>query len=140
MPTTTRPHELDAAAAMEGAGVALLSPILFAAQLRDGKLIQPFPHVLRGPAQHFLLLKREKRGLPYCASATGWSPRLGCTTNPAPKSELFGLYQGLEKCFVVRRPGSGIFPVRNGGMEFHVLVDFLFGRCAKSRWAAFHSG
>ena len=50
-------HELDAAAAMEGAGVALLSPILFAAQLHEGKLIQPFPHVLRGPAQHFLLLK-----------------------------------------------------------------------------------
>jgi LysR family transcriptional regulator, glycine cleavage system transcriptional activator len=50
-------HELDAAAAMEGAGVALLSPILFATQLHEGKLIQPFPHVLRGPAQHFLLLK-----------------------------------------------------------------------------------
>jgi LysR family glycine cleavage system transcriptional activator len=50
-------HELDATAAMEGAGVALLSPILFAAQLREGKLIQPFPHVLRGPAQHYMLLK-----------------------------------------------------------------------------------
>lgn len=50
-------HELDATAAMEGAAVALLSPTLFAAQLREGKLIQPFPHVLRGPAQHFLLLK-----------------------------------------------------------------------------------
>ena len=55
-------HELDATAAMEGAGVALLSPTLFAAQLRDGKLIQPFPYVLQGPAQHYLLLKAgEKR-------------------------------------------------------------------------------
>lgn len=48
-------HELDAAAAMEGAGVALLSPILFAAQLRERKLVQPFAHVMRGPAQHYLL-------------------------------------------------------------------------------------
>ena len=55
-------HELDATAAMEGVGVALLSPTLFAAQLREGKLIQPFPYVMRGPAQHYMLLKAgEKR-------------------------------------------------------------------------------
>jgi LysR family transcriptional regulator, glycine cleavage system transcriptional activator len=50
-------HELDAAAAVEGAGVALLSPTLFGALLRDGKLIQPFPHVMQGPAQHYILLR-----------------------------------------------------------------------------------
>ena len=50
-------HELDAAAAMEGAGVALLSPILFASALREGKLIQPFETVVRGPKWHFLLTK-----------------------------------------------------------------------------------
>ncbi|WP_395678255.1 LysR substrate-binding domain-containing protein [Inquilinus sp.] len=49
-------HELDAAAAIEGAGVALLSPRLFAPLLRDGKLVQPFPHIIRGPAAHYLLL------------------------------------------------------------------------------------
>jgi LysR family glycine cleavage system transcriptional activator len=55
-------HELDATAAMEGAAVALLSPTLFAAQLREGKLIQPFPYVMRGPAEHYMLLKAgEKR-------------------------------------------------------------------------------
>jgi LysR family glycine cleavage system transcriptional activator len=54
-------HELDATAAMEGAAVALLSPTLFAAQLREGKLIQPFAHVLRGPAQHYLLLKTDEK-------------------------------------------------------------------------------
>ena len=36
-------HELDAAAAIEGAGVALLSPILFAAQLHEGKLDPAVP-------------------------------------------------------------------------------------------------
>ena len=50
-------HELDAAAAVEGAGVALLSPRLFGALLRDGKLVQPFPHVIRGPAAHHVLLR-----------------------------------------------------------------------------------
>lgn len=50
-------HELDAAAAIEGAGVALLSPLLFGALLRDGKLVRPFPHVIRGPATHHVLLQ-----------------------------------------------------------------------------------
>jgi LysR family glycine cleavage system transcriptional activator len=54
-------HELDATAAIEGAGVALLSPTLFAAQLREGKLIQPFAHVIRGPAQHYLLLMADEK-------------------------------------------------------------------------------
>jgi LysR family transcriptional regulator, glycine cleavage system transcriptional activator len=51
-------HELDAAAAMAGEGVALLSPTLFASALREGKLIQPFGLVLRGPKWHFLLSNR----------------------------------------------------------------------------------
>jgi LysR family glycine cleavage system transcriptional activator len=49
-------HELDAAAAMEGAGVALLSPTLFASALQEGKLVQPFAEVLAGPKWHYLLL------------------------------------------------------------------------------------
>lgn len=50
-------HELDASAAIEGAGVALLSPRFFGQLLRDGKLVQPFPHVIRGPAAHHILLQ-----------------------------------------------------------------------------------
>jgi LysR family glycine cleavage system transcriptional activator len=49
-------HELDAAAAIEGAGVALLSPTLFASALREGKLVQPFATVMAGPKWHYLLL------------------------------------------------------------------------------------
>jgi LysR family glycine cleavage system transcriptional activator len=48
-------HELDAAAAVEGAGVALLSPTLFGSLIADGKLVQPFEHVMRGPAWHYFL-------------------------------------------------------------------------------------
>lgn len=55
-------HELDALAAMEGVGVALLSPTLFGALIEEGKLVQPFPDVLLGPNQHYLLMQpQEKR-------------------------------------------------------------------------------
>jgi len=50
-------HELDAAAAIQGAGVALLSPLLFASCLAERKLVQPFAHVIRGPSWHCLLVK-----------------------------------------------------------------------------------
>lgn len=56
-------HELDAAAAIEGAGVALLSPTLFASALREGKLVQPFAQVMAGPKWHYLLLN------PTCSPA-----------------------------------------------------------------------
>ena len=55
-------HELDAAAAIEGAGVALLSPTLFASALRDGKLVQPFREVVAGPRWHYLLLNPAAAG------------------------------------------------------------------------------
>jgi LysR family glycine cleavage system transcriptional activator len=79
-------HELDAAAAVEGAGVALLSPTLFDTLLRDGKLIQPFPHVMRGPAQHYVLLKPGE-ARPAVLRLRDWlvdEVRRGATTNPAP--------------------------------------------------------
>jgi LysR family transcriptional regulator, glycine cleavage system transcriptional activator len=52
-------HELDAKAALAGAGVALLSPSLFRPLLADGHLIAPFSHVMRGPAWHFALVRAE---------------------------------------------------------------------------------
>jgi LysR family glycine cleavage system transcriptional activator len=55
-------HELDATAAIGGAGVALLSPIVFGPLIRAGKLVQPFAHVMRGPNWHYALLDpRETR-------------------------------------------------------------------------------
>ena len=64
-------HELDAAAAIESTGVALLSPILFAPLVSEGKLVQPFQHVMRGPNWHYVLLD------PRETSATGaWLLRL----------------------------------------------------------------
>jgi LysR family glycine cleavage system transcriptional activator len=63
-------HELNANAALAGAGVALLSPSLFRPLLNDGLLIAPFPCVLSGPAWHFALTRTgDSRPAPqhFCA-------------------------------------------------------------------------
>ncbi|MBX4924947.1 LysR family transcriptional regulator [Rhizobium binae] len=52
-------HELDANAAVAGAGVALLSPSLFRPLLDKGLLIAPFSQVLTGPAWHFALMRLD---------------------------------------------------------------------------------
>lgn len=51
-------HELDALAAANGTGVALLSPTLYRSLILEGKLIQPFTYVLRGPVWHYVLVRR----------------------------------------------------------------------------------
>lgn len=63
-------HELNANAALAGAGVALLSPSLFRPFLTAGMLIAPFSCVLRGPAWHFALRRTgDSRPAPqhFCA-------------------------------------------------------------------------
>jgi LysR family glycine cleavage system transcriptional activator len=52
-------HELNANAALAGAGVALLSPSLFRPLLAEGQLIAPFACVLSGPAWHFALMRAD---------------------------------------------------------------------------------
>ncbi|HTN97997.1 MAG TPA: LysR family transcriptional regulator [Nordella sp.] len=52
-------HDLNANAALAGAGVALLSPSLFRPLLIEGLLIAPFSCVLRGPAWHYALIRSD---------------------------------------------------------------------------------
>ncbi len=52
--------DLDASAALDGTAVALLSPTLFGALVREGQLLQPFSHVMRGPQQHYLLTRLDE--------------------------------------------------------------------------------
>lgn len=55
-------HELNAMSAVEGTGVALLSPTFYGPLLKSGQLQQPFAHTLKGPKWHYVLLKTgEKR-------------------------------------------------------------------------------
>lgn len=57
-------HDLDATAAIEGVGVALLSPWLFRGYLQEGRLIQPFARTISGPKMHYILLRPGERRRP----------------------------------------------------------------------------
>ncbi|WP_129791788.1 LysR family transcriptional regulator [Sphingosinicella sp. CPCC 101087] len=52
-------QELAAAAALDGAGVALLSPALFGPLVSQGRLAMPFEQVVRGPGAHHLLVAED---------------------------------------------------------------------------------
>lgn len=54
-------QDLAAQAALEGKGVALLSPRLFAAELASGRLIQPFSFILSGPDSYWLVEAKADR-------------------------------------------------------------------------------
>ncbi len=52
-------QDIAAQAALEGKGVALLSPRLFAAEILSGRLINPLPFTLSGPQRYWLLAPRQ---------------------------------------------------------------------------------
>lgn len=62
-PTRFASYELEAAAATKGAGVALLSPFLYADLVAEGALIAPFDIVVEGPARYWALW-RTGTGMP----------------------------------------------------------------------------
>jgi LysR family glycine cleavage system transcriptional activator len=54
-------YELEAQAAVQGIGVALLSPLLFAELVAQGALIAPFARSVAGPNSYWLLWTPESR-------------------------------------------------------------------------------
>jgi LysR family glycine cleavage system transcriptional activator len=52
-------YELEAQAALQGIGAALLSPVLFAQFTAQGALVAPFPYAVEGPDSYWLLWKQE---------------------------------------------------------------------------------
>lgn len=54
-----RIRALEAQAAMQGIGVALLSPVLFAELTTQGALVAPFSWTLEGPNSYWLLWAKE---------------------------------------------------------------------------------
>jgi len=52
-------YELEAQAALQGIGAALLSPVLFAQFTAQGALVAPFPWVVEGPNSYWLLWTKE---------------------------------------------------------------------------------
>ena len=63
-PTRFASYELEAAAATKGAGVALLSPFLYADLVADGALVAPFDIAVEGPARYWALW-REHVAMPH---------------------------------------------------------------------------
>lgn len=54
-------QELAAAAVVAGAGAALLSPVLFAAFVAEGRLVRPFDRVVDGGKPYFLVVGEDER-------------------------------------------------------------------------------
>jgi LysR family glycine cleavage system transcriptional activator len=54
-PVEFQTQDMEALAAVEGDGVALISPLFFQDLLAEGRLIQPFCHVMRGNDHYFVL-------------------------------------------------------------------------------------
>jgi len=63
-------YELEAQAAMQGTGAALLSPVLFAELVTQGVLVAPFPWVVEGPASYWLLWRQGRPGSHFVAWMT----------------------------------------------------------------------
>jgi LysR family glycine cleavage system transcriptional activator len=59
VPTRFPNYELEAQAALQGIGVALLSPVLFAELTHQGMLVAPFPWSVEGPNSYWLLWTKE---------------------------------------------------------------------------------
>jgi len=57
-------QEMAAGGALEGAGAVLLSPLLFAPLVAEGRLLRPFPQVLRTGEAYFALCAEEDRRAP----------------------------------------------------------------------------
>lgn len=53
--------ELLAESALNGAGIALLSPIFFQPLLKSARLIAPFPHILSGPDGYYAVYHPQHR-------------------------------------------------------------------------------
>jgi LysR family transcriptional regulator, glycine cleavage system transcriptional activator len=61
-------YELEAQAALQGVGAALLSPALFAQLTALGALVAPFSSVVEGPSSYWLLWTRESAATHF----VGW--------------------------------------------------------------------
>jgi LysR family transcriptional regulator, glycine cleavage system transcriptional activator len=60
-------YELEAQAALQGVGAALLSPVLFEQFTASGALVAPFAHAVEGPASYWLLWTQESAGSHFVA-------------------------------------------------------------------------
>ncbi len=77
-------HDLDATAAVEGVGVALLSPVIFSALLDEGKLVAPFAVEIREQAAHYVL-RHPAEDRPAVLSFIDWLKAQARESGPSPR-------------------------------------------------------
>jgi LysR family glycine cleavage system transcriptional activator len=63
---------MEIAAAQAGQGLALASPILFAAEIASGRLVQPFPVTLHYERSVWLVYPQERRRARKIAAFREW--------------------------------------------------------------------
>ncbi|HZZ35140.1 MAG TPA: LysR substrate-binding domain-containing protein [Caulobacteraceae bacterium] len=84
-------QSIEVASALAGQGVALGSPIFFAAEIGQGRLVRPFETTLRFGAGYWLAYSKDRRRSPKIAAFREWllatirsDPTI---TSPAPLAE-----------------------------------------------------
>jgi LysR family glycine cleavage system transcriptional activator len=82
---------LDAAAAMSGLGVTLLTPAYFQRELADGRLIQPFERVIDEGNGYWLAYPEGRRNVPRIKAFRDW------IVAEAAQAESEAARQGLER-------------------------------------------
>ena len=65
-------QQMDGAAALAGQGVAVLTPELWAAELRAGRLVQPFDLVAETDSSYWLVYPQERRHVPKIRAFREW--------------------------------------------------------------------
>lgn len=81
---------LDGQAALAGQGVAVLTPIMFAAQLAAGQLVQIFPHTICDDSYFWLVYPEHKRHLAKVRAFRDW---LGQCLREAVGEDRHGILQ-----------------------------------------------
>jgi LysR family glycine cleavage system transcriptional activator len=79
---------IEVASALAGRGVALGSPILFAPEIIQGRLVQPFAAVAARSAGYWLAYPKERRRAPKIAAFRDWL--LECVAEDAAEAQAAG--------------------------------------------------
>lgn len=63
---------MEANAAFAGAGIAMMTPMFWRAELASGRLVQPFPQIHVSDRSHWLVYPEGRRGQPKIAAFRDW--------------------------------------------------------------------
>ena len=63
---------MEANAAFAGAGVAMMTPMFWRAELASGRLVRPFPTLLVSDRSHWLVYPEGRRNQPKIAAFRDW--------------------------------------------------------------------